>query len=179
MTKNMTLEQMARVWRGFSKEFDLGDMVDEGVQSVRREQKRVRLQELEDESLKLKQLRGIHYFYSPKDEVSLEHNIFNEFKSSMEKMKERESRYEHDERSKNATQFTETTEGIFVKKGAEMGMFNFGSTVVIIFSAPKDLKFNLTVGQKVRMGETVFPQPAPVSAQPTPVAAAAPAAPTK
>ncbi|KXJ78486.1 hypothetical protein RP20_CCG004532 [Aedes albopictus] len=41
----------------------------------------------------------------------------------------------------------------FLGKGELLGQFNMGSTIVLIFEAPRDFKFNLQPGQVVRMGQ--------------------------
>ncbi|XP_072314001.1 phosphatidylserine decarboxylase proenzyme, mitochondrial isoform X1 [Eucyclogobius newberryi] len=43
--------------------------------------------------------------------------------------------------------------GVMLQKGAPLGEFNLGSTVVLVFEAPKDFSFNLEAGQKIRVGE--------------------------
>uniref|UniRef100_A0A8C4NBW2 Phosphatidylserine decarboxylase proenzyme, mitochondrial n=1 Tax=Eptatretus burgeri TaxID=7764 RepID=A0A8C4NBW2_EPTBU len=45
--------------------------------------------------------------------------------------------------------------GIELKKGEDLGEFNLGSTIVVIFEAPKDFTFSLDRGQKVRFGEAL------------------------
>jgi len=39
--------------------------------------------------------------------------------------------------------------------GQEMGGFRLGSTVVLVFSAPKDFQFNIQLNQKVQMGQSL------------------------
>ncbi|XP_021405644.2 phosphatidylserine decarboxylase proenzyme, mitochondrial isoform X1 [Lonchura striata] len=46
-------------------------------------------------------------------------------------------------------------EGIPMRKGEHLGEFNLGSTIVLIFEAPKDFRFNLKTGQKIRFGEAL------------------------
>ncbi|XP_060699780.1 phosphatidylserine decarboxylase proenzyme, mitochondrial isoform X2 [Chiloscyllium punctatum] len=45
--------------------------------------------------------------------------------------------------------------GINMRKGEHLGEFNLGSTIVLIFEAPKDFTFNLKPGQKIRFGEAL------------------------
>lgn len=54
---------------------------------------------------------------------------------------------------------SERSEGVFVEKGEEMGKFNFGSTIVLIFSAPKGLKFAFAEREHVLVGQSIFPAP--------------------
>uniref|UniRef100_A0A8D3A9Q1 Phosphatidylserine decarboxylase proenzyme, mitochondrial n=1 Tax=Scophthalmus maximus TaxID=52904 RepID=A0A8D3A9Q1_SCOMX len=39
------------------------------------------------------------------------------------------------------------------EKGEALGEFNLGSTIVLLFEAPKDFSFDLTPGQRIRVGE--------------------------
>ncbi|KAI8984017.1 phosphatidylserine decarboxylase-domain-containing protein [Mycotypha africana] len=45
--------------------------------------------------------------------------------------------------------------GKALRFGDEMGGFYLGSTVVLVFEAPQNFKFNVTAGQKVKMGEAL------------------------
>ncbi|KAK9248386.1 phosphatidylserine decarboxylase-domain-containing protein [Lipomyces tetrasporus] len=45
--------------------------------------------------------------------------------------------------------------GYPLEKGQQMGGFNLGSTVVLIFEAPKQFEFNVKAGQHVKVGQTL------------------------
>ncbi|KAJ6659089.1 hypothetical protein lerEdw1_019392 [Lerista edwardsae] len=46
-------------------------------------------------------------------------------------------------------------EGVPMRKGEHLGEFNLGSTIVLIFEAPKDFCFYVKPGQKIRFGEAL------------------------
>ncbi|XP_035040028.1 phosphatidylserine decarboxylase proenzyme, mitochondrial isoform X2 [Hippoglossus stenolepis] len=43
--------------------------------------------------------------------------------------------------------------GVALQRGEAIGEFNLGSTIVLLFEAPKDFEFNLQPGQRIRVGE--------------------------
>ncbi|KAG7664252.1 PSD1 [[Candida] subhashii] len=45
--------------------------------------------------------------------------------------------------------------GYPLSKGQDIGGFKLGSTVVLVFEAPDNFKFNLSVGQKVKVGQPI------------------------
>lgn len=45
-----------------------------------------------------------------------------------------------------------TFEGVEMKKGQNFGEFNLGSTIVLIFEAPKDFRFKVNQNEKVFFG---------------------------
>ncbi|XP_033755325.1 phosphatidylserine decarboxylase proenzyme, mitochondrial-like [Pecten maximus] len=45
--------------------------------------------------------------------------------------------------------------GLKIQKGDMFGEFNFGSTIVLVFEAPKNFRFTLKEGQKVKFGQPI------------------------
>ena len=45
--------------------------------------------------------------------------------------------------------------GFTFQRGEPLGGFDLGSSIVLIFSAPGDMKFHIDVGQKIKFGEPV------------------------
>ncbi|XP_034752954.1 phosphatidylserine decarboxylase proenzyme, mitochondrial [Etheostoma cragini] len=43
--------------------------------------------------------------------------------------------------------------GVALQKGEALGEFNLGSTIVLLFEAPKDFSFKLQRGQPIRVGQ--------------------------
>lgn len=46
-------------------------------------------------------------------------------------------------------------EGILIKKGEEIGKFNLGSTIVMLFEADENFEFTVTAGEKVKYGQVI------------------------
>ena len=58
----------------------------------------------------------------------------------------------------NLEKFKMSNKGIYMEKKEEMGWFNFGSTIVLIFSVDKDkdVKFMHKSGEVVKIGQTLY-----------------------
>jgi len=52
----------------------------------------------------------------------------------------------------NASKFLK---GLPFRKGDEVGGFRFGSTIVLVFEAPREFKFCIESGQKINYGTTI------------------------
>ncbi|XP_030369652.1 phosphatidylserine decarboxylase proenzyme, mitochondrial [Scaptodrosophila lebanonensis] len=61
------------------------------------------------------------------------------------------STYEYDELQLN----TQEQEQLKFDKGELVGQFNMGSTIVLLFEAPKNFKFDIIAGQKIRVGDSL------------------------
>ena len=55
---------------------------------------------------------------------------------------------------KNRT-FTVTPNGVFLRKGEEVGMFQMGSTIVMMFECPKETSVLVQEGEKLKMGQRI------------------------
>ncbi|XKL62593.1 hypothetical protein PGB90_002426 [Kerria lacca] len=58
-------------------------------------------------------------------------------------------------RWKNSPRFIDKVLNTSWKKGEEIGEFRLGSTIVLLFEAPKNFLFNVEPGQKIKVGEAV------------------------
>ena len=52
--------------------------------------------------------------------------------------------------------FTVTPQGVSLQKGEEIGMFDMGSTIALIFECPPDYHIALKEGDKVMMGQKLL-----------------------
>nr|XP_037287758.1 phosphatidylserine decarboxylase proenzyme, mitochondrial-like isoform X1 [Rhipicephalus microplus] len=62
-------------------------------------------------------------------------------------------------------QSNHNSEGIHVEKGEPFGEFNLGSTIVLIFEAPRDFSLELKEGQRIKYGELICRQSSNSSCQ--------------
>ena len=51
--------------------------------------------------------------------------------------------------------FTVTPKGIMLSKGEQIGMFEMGSTIVLLFESPKQYKILKQPGDSLKMGERI------------------------
>lgn len=47
------------------------------------------------------------------------------------------------------------SQSISLSKGDPIGEFNLGSTIVLIFEAPKNISFGIEAGQRIKYGELI------------------------
>lgn len=108
------------------------------------------------------------FIYTATQESSLAFNVINGFKSSIgssdagmaddsaRQSRELISKLEQPgsefQRMKN---FTITPNGVFLRKGEEVGMFQMGSTIVMLFECPKNCSIVPKEGEKLLMGQKI------------------------
>ena len=51
--------------------------------------------------------------------------------------------------------FTVTENGVFLRKGEEIGMFEMGSSIVLLFECPKSMEVTKQEGDEVKYGEKI------------------------
>jgi phosphatidylserine decarboxylase len=50
-------------------------------------------------------------------------------------------------------------EGVHLEKGQEVGMFEMGSTIVLIFEAPENSELLIKEGMKLKLGQEIVTSP--------------------
>lgn len=140
-------------------EFDIRDMIDIDEDLLRKYNI-----DLNDKatvnkiSLPLKVLKEKLLFESVlKEDEKLEYKFTNSFNSyDMKLYKKKKSLANPKELS--IENFKLSNKGVHLNKKDEMGWFNFGSTIVMIFSvdADKNINFNFREGDAVRIGQSLY-----------------------
>lgn len=46
-------------------------------------------------------------------------------------------------------------EGVATRKGSHLGLFHLGSTIVLVFEAPKSFEFSVRAGDRVKFGQAL------------------------
>jgi len=57
---------------------------------------------------------------------------------------------------KSSKPFTVTPQGVSLQKGEEIGMFDMGSTIALIFECPPDYQIELKEGDQVKLGDKLL-----------------------
>ena len=112
--------------------------------------------------------------YKVNDEDKLKHNILNGFDRVESQMSTAESLKEQDESPakkkfmmskleapKGSTGsaprlFSISQRGVELQKGEQIGMFEMGSTIALLFECPRDYKLTKGPGDKVQLGESLL-----------------------
>ena len=135
------------------EEFDIRDMLDVDVDIVNKY--KINLDEVKIPYFKLRE--KLIYEALFKDRDNLTYNYGNSFKSvdlNVFKMKKKLS----NPKELAIEKYTMSEKGIHLEKREEMGWFNFGSTIVLVFSVDKEknIKFNFKNGDVVKIGKSLY-----------------------
>jgi phosphatidylserine decarboxylase len=136
-----------------TEEFDIRDMLDVDVDIVNKYKI-----DLGDVKIPFHKLREkLIYEALFKNKEKLEFNYENSFKSvdlNLYKMKKKLS----NPKELALENYKMSEKGIYLEKGEEMGWFNFGSTIVLVFSVDKEknVRFKYNSGDVVRIGQSLY-----------------------
>jgi len=136
-----------------TEEFDIRDMLNVDVDIVNKY--KINLDEVKIPYFKLRE--KLIYEALFKDRDNLTYNYGNNFKSvdlNVFKMKKKLS----NPKELAIEKYNMSEKGIHLVKGEEMGWFNFGSTIVLVFSVDKEknIKFNYKSGDIVKIGQSLY-----------------------
>ena len=122
------------------EEFDIRDMIkiDDNLDISKSASKEYSLYEM-IENLD----EDLHFNFS---------NNFYQFHSSIHKLKSKLK----NPMKMGFEDYKITKEGILLDRNEEIGYFNFGSTIVLIFSIDREIEFNVRVGEKVKIGQRLY-----------------------
>jgi phosphatidylserine decarboxylase len=136
-----------------TEEFDIRDMLDVDVDIV----KKYKI-DLGNVKIPLHKLREKLIYESLfRDRENLTYNYCNSFQSvdlNIYKMKKKLS----NPKELSLENYKISEKGIHLEKGEEMGWFNFGSTIVLVFSVDKEknIKFKYNSGDVVKIGQSLY-----------------------
>ena len=103
------------------------------------------------------------FVYKQHEEHKFPYRLENQFRE--EESKPNESEYDSyqeklSKKLENSADYLQkysiTNKGVMLNKGQEVGYFNLGSSIMLIFEASKDSEFIIEVGQKLKLGNTIF-----------------------
>jgi len=136
-----------------SEEFDMRDMLDIDLDVVSKY--KIKLDELKIPFAVLKErliFEGLQ-----KENENLKFNYSNSFLSYDVDFHKRKKKL-NSPKEMSLENYKVTNKGVQIDKREEMGWFNFGSTIVLIFTVDKnkDLKFRFNSGDVVKIGQSLF-----------------------
>jgi hypothetical protein len=108
-----------------------------------------------DLQVKKKLIHKLLYFYSENDEKQLPFNKLDNYQNQMKEQTLIE-KLQFPQTQLQLEQFPLTPYGIMFRPKQELGVFNFGSTVVLAFAAPTTARFAVKEGEKVKLGQPLL-----------------------
>ena len=101
------------------------------------------------------------FVYNEIDEKKLKYSLINSFQPTQEDgfkfdQYQQELLNKLEDSHKSVQQYSITNKGIILEKGQEIGCFNLGSSILLLFESPKGSEFNVEEGQKVKLGNRLI-----------------------
>lgn len=136
-----------------SEEFDMRDMLDLDLDIVSKF--KINLADVKIPFYLFKERFIIEKALREREDIT--YNFSNSFLSYDLETHKKKSKLSNPKQL-NIENFKISDKGVYLKKKEEMGWFNFGSTIVLIFSIDKDkeIKFMHKAGDVVKIGQTLF-----------------------
>ena len=97
------------------------------------------------------------FTYQPTLEHKFAHNIFNGFKQTSKKEEQHKELISKLEMPGEVVRkYTITPQGVLLRKGEQIGMFQMGSTIAMIVECPPQYEVTVKEGERVWMGQEII-----------------------
>jgi phosphatidylserine decarboxylase len=136
-----------------SQEFDMRDMINLDIDIVK--DYKIKREDIKSSYLSFKENFLFHLIMYGKED--LKYNLYNSFLSYDIELHKKKMKLQNPKELK-LEKYTISEEGLKMNRKEEMGWFNFGSTIVLIFTVDKEkeINFKFKEGDIVKIGQSLY-----------------------